>query len=215
MSNSTGIRRILIVMAVCGLGIFVGSTWHTAVAYPARVAATPTAVAVVDLNRLMEGLAEYQEITRRIVAEAEAANRSLEELKGRIDRLDQELDTLKDRKSEAWVNNRLEKAELESVGKARVEILRHKRDLAIGEAMRTIYGKVTDAVTRVGETDGWDLIMLDDRDLLPAPKEDRLVTGPDMNQYAVNRRVLYAGPRADITDQLITMMNNEFKAGRQ
>lgn len=208
-------RRSVAVATLCSLCILVGVSWSASATTTARPAATSSAVAVIDLNRLIEGLTEYQEIVARLIAEGEAGQKSLADINARIRAVEAELETLKDRTSQAWLNKALERAELQEVGEARVKILRQKQELGKGEAMRAIYSKVTDAVARLGQQDGWDLIMLDDRDLLPRPREDRLVTASDMNQYVVTRRVLFVSPRVDITEHLITMMNNEFKAARR
>lgn len=207
-------RRTLSVVAVCALGITIGSTWHTAVANPARTVASPTAVAVIDINRVIQGLAEFSETVARLENEIRSSERSIQELTARMRTIEAELETL-DRNGHAFASKWLERLELQSNRETRAKNINQRLDLLRGEAMRSIYLKISDATVRLGESEGWDLILLDDRSLVQLADEAGLITGTRMNDFVINRRTLHVSPRADVTDQIITMMNNEYKAARR
>jgi Skp family chaperone for outer membrane proteins len=207
--RSSAWRRTLAVVALCAAGVVIGTSWRAAVAVPASeiaARATPSAVAVVNLNRLVDGLAELAELQERLKQRADASRRRLEELGNQLKAVEQDLEEIRD--VEARVSKFAEKVELEAQLKTRREVLQRILDLEQGRVMRQTFLKIMDACKRLAETDGWDLILVDDRDGLPD-----MATGEQITQLVMLRQVLYANERVDVTDQLITLMNNEFKAG--
>jgi Skp family chaperone for outer membrane proteins len=209
-------RRTLALALVAVAGIGVGSVWQgligSANATPAaaRQAAPSTSIAVVDLNRMVGGLEEMVEKIDRLQKEADSSRARLEELASRIKAVDGELEMMGTQDIRARRAKMQEKFELESLLKARHDSLKRLLDLEMGGLMRSTYLKIQESATRFGQDNGWDLILVDDRDGLPEQ-----VTPEQIRQMTENRQVLHVGRRIDITDQLITMMNNEYKAGRR
>jgi Skp family chaperone for outer membrane proteins len=205
-------RRLLAIGALCIGSIVLGSAWQSATATPAgaRAAATPTSVAVIDLNRMVKGLQEMSEQADRLQQEADASAKRLEELSTRIKSLEADLETMGTQDVRARRAKLQEKFELEILHKARRESLQRLLELEMGTLMRAAYLKIQDAAARFGEAEGWDLILVDDRDGI---REG--VTPEELRRLTEGRQVMHVGKRIDITDQLITMMNNEYKAGRK
>jgi len=63
-------------------------------------------------------------------------------------------------------------------------------------------------VDAFAKQEGFDIVMLDDRAMqLPSQASMR-----DFNQIIVNKRVLFAREGLDVTDRLVTVMNNDYAA---
>ncbi len=77
-----------------------------------------------------------------------------------------------------------------------------------GEIMSHLFGKVQEAVTRIAEQEGYDVIFSNDFNIALQPGGNTGV----MRQIAV-RRLLYVNDSFDISDQVLQLMNNEWKAG--
>ena len=68
---------------------------------------------------------------------------------------------------------------------------------------------MTAAVAALAKKDGFDLILLDDRSI-NVPDD---ASYAEVNNTILNKRVLFASDTIDLTQRLITMMNNDFSAG--
>jgi Skp family chaperone for outer membrane proteins len=78
------------------------------------------------------------------------------------------------------------------------------------EQLRTIFDKITAAVSEVASQKGFDLIVSDQRPPIPESL-DQL----DINQLRelINRRtVLYSAPKADISEDVIALLNARYVA---
>jgi Skp family chaperone for outer membrane proteins len=214
VTSPSSTRRLLAIGSLCIGSMVLGSVWQggAAIATPAavRAGAPATSIAIIDLNRMVKGLQEMVEQADRLQQEADASAKRLEELATRIKTLDADLEMMGTQDVRARRAKLQEKFELEILLKARRESLQRLLDLEMGTLMRGAYLKIQDSASRFGEAEGWDLILVDDRDGI---REG--VTPEELRRLTEGRQVMHVGKRIDITDQLITMMNNEYKAGRR
>jgi Skp family chaperone for outer membrane proteins len=71
-----------------------------------------------------------------------------------------------------------------------------------------MYLKVTAAIESIANREGYDMVMLDDS-LFPLPEN---AADPDVYRAVITKTVVYRKDSIDITNQVITLMNNEFNA---
>lgn len=188
--------------------ILLGGAGGALVATPAaasRVAPTQAVIVTIDLERMFAGLEE------RMAREVE--------LKGYGERLQKELDRMVQQATEEKgkadllpdgpdKRAALEKA-LETQVNTRVKkefydaLLERRR----GETFQSLYRKISAAAKRMAEQNGYTMVIASDESVqIPA----NAPTG-EIQRVISLKRLVYAGPGHDVTDQLITLMNNEFK----
>jgi len=167
--------------------------------------ARPTAVAVADLQRVFENLnekvqmeADIQTRAEQIKQEQDKKQRELQLLKGDLDLLAPDTPAYAQKQLQlesqaiqlqAWMAFQQKKIQRERV--AQIE---------------NLYQQVLDAVGMVSKQNGYDLVLF---------KEQQVNFGnanPEQLSAAIQvRKVLYSADELDITDQIITRMNNDFK----
>lgn len=191
-----------------GLGLASLGVWGWGSAAVPQPVSEHVRVAVVDLQRLFAGLNESAEKQQRLNELAERLQQQVDELAQRLDAARRERDLLPRNSPEYWdLASRI--LELEVQAKARKEAGQQLLSLHAGDVMVESFEKMLDAITRYARQEGFDVVLADDRPVLPPRGK-----GANVVRDAIDsRQVLYAGPRVDITDALITMMNNEYRAG--
>lgn len=207
-----------VVGAACFAGTLAGSALFSSSAVATASALRPEAasVGVVDLTKVMAGLTEAGEARTKLEESFKGLNADLRALAEEIKKISADLDVTKDRSTPDALRLRLRRAELEAQARARGEASQRVLDIQEGELLRRMFLKVTDAARRMAETQGYDLIIVDDRANVPPERvNDREALGREINDMVLSRRVLAASPKVDVTQALIDFMNNEFKAGGQ
>tara|TARA_R110002072_G_scaffold42064_5_gene117624 strand:- start:69665 stop:70309 length:645 start_codon:yes stop_codon:yes gene_type:complete len=172
-----------------------------------RPPAQPTAIATVDIVSIIDKLEE------RLVREAE-----LEQSKAsRQAQLDEVIENLKAIQAdleflEQGTNERKEKIrqamETQAVVKARGDALNQILSIDRGNVTKEMYGKITEAISRIADREGYDIVLFDDS-LFSVPSD---VPFADVYRSIVTKSVIYKHESVDITEQVITLMNNEYTA---
>ena len=175
----------------------------------AAKAAAPSAGYVVDLGRLLEGLDEREQLEKDLQARIETRQKQLDEVRKQMNDVREEL-AIEARGSEPYRERVREMLELEATAKVRQETLQTIIAVEKGTMLVDLYAKISEAAQTVAEREGYDAIVIDDSkgDLPQQPTEQVAL------QQILSRRVLYAAPRIDVTDNLRTLMNNQWRAGR-
>jgi Skp family chaperone for outer membrane proteins len=199
-------RGLAAVAAGCvGLGIA-----FMAVAQPGAKQAPPTAVAAVDVNKVLEDSAEAKAVIARLDSVTAERQKKLVEIENAMKSLQTKLEAAPkgspDRQK--WVG---ELIELEAQGKVRKEVLTRISDLEAGPELWSLYVKITDAAKQIAAQQGYDIVIADDS-FMPQIPEGKQLTASDVRRTTTDRQLLYVGPRADITQQVITLLNNQFNA---
>lgn len=200
------------------LGLVLGAALLTTLAWQAganaaRPPANPTAVAVVNLPKVLQSLDERTVRQDAMSKATESRQKQLDELTKRIEALTLELDpkeggTIKPGTAE-YRDKLIQLRELQVTLDARFKLLEQVLSFERGTIMRELYVKIDSAVTRIANRDGYDVVLLDDTDF-KLPNE---ASQDDMNRAILSRSVLYRHNSIDITDQVVQLLNNEFKAG--
>ncbi len=176
-------------------------------------------VASIDLTVAIKGLDEAAEARARLQKVYEEYNKQIDDVKTQLKKVDDDLAQVKETTSAEALTLRAKKVELQALGRARAEGLQGLIDVQEGELMREMFKKITDAAQRLAKEQGYDLVLADDRSNMPPEKDANgkriVMTAEQINSIVTSRRVLAAADRVDVTPQLITFMNNEFKAGKR
>ncbi|MFZ4575475.1 MAG: OmpH family outer membrane protein [Phycisphaerales bacterium] len=201
----------LALAAACGLAVVAGLELRS-LARPeaAPEMAAPTVVGLVDLERLMNGLEELASLNSALNGRKDALQGQLNDIKKQMEAIDNDL---KNNIAESDVKARTEKLaqkfELEALYEARGKAFQRLIDLENGDIIKALYEKATVAVTAFAQKNGIDLVMLDDRAIGFRSR----ASVKEVNSIIESKRVLFAGQQLDITDRILDLMNNEFRAG--
>lgn len=184
--------------------------WHAgANTASQRAQATPTAVAVVDIVEVFDRLNE------RPVLEAQLQNRlttrqaQVEEVRNRLRAIQEDIQNVHTPGTEAYYERVREFTELRAVAEARVRALEQIISIDQGTLRRELYHKITNAVARIAERDGIQLVIFDDSGF-EIPAEN--ATNQEVFRAIVTRGLVYKHSSIDITDRIVTLMNNEYTA---
>jgi Skp family chaperone for outer membrane proteins len=205
----------LVVMSLACLGVGAAATFQSATAQAGQKAA-PTAVAVINLNRVLEQLNETKDAMAKLEIDNKKGQAKLDEINTQINTLKTRLDAMpKGQRSPERAQLEGQLLELNVQGRARLEVLQQLQSVDSGTVAYGIYTKIVEAVKKYSEAQGIDLVLTDDSGItLPV---DKPITDKDVGRYTNDRQVIYAAAKIDLTDQIIQMMNNEYaaKAGRR
>ncbi len=176
------------------------------------IAATPappaesTSVAVVKVIKAMEQLDEIQELLAEYQKRGKAIEEKLKTGKDREDALTADRDATKP-DDPTFREKMLAVLRQQAANKADVQLYNTLLAVEGGDIRAQLYSKILDAVKRIAERDGYDLVLLDDHGAgLPNGSDD------DVKGWISQRKVLFRHDRLDITDQVVTMLNNDFAA---
>jgi Skp family chaperone for outer membrane proteins len=204
---SKGLSLVCIACLSGGIAL----SYSSAIAQPAAQKVGPTALASIDLNKVLDNLTEAKLALERLKGEQTKRQTQLDEINTQISARTKRLEALPENKLTPERRQIMgELFELQAQGRVRKEVLERVGDLDAGGIALEIYEKINDAVKRYAMLQGYDIVVTDDQGLkLPG---DKALTDKDVARYTRERQVLFASPRIDITDQIITMMNNEFNS---
>ena len=195
-----------LIAAVVGVAFVSGSNTSTASAVKA---ASPSAVAVVDLAELLEGLNERTYLEEKLNSEIADRQTELDSINAEIEKMADQIGTLKegdDQTMQKIRDMRIKQVEARALG----QFVQEQLSLEKGQMLATIYNKVQTAAGKILARDGWDVILIDDSGLaLPEMAQEG-----QMLQLILNRRVLASDAEVDITADVQTLMNNEFANAR-
>ncbi|MEL6739886.1 MAG: OmpH family outer membrane protein, partial [Planctomycetota bacterium] len=166
-----------------------------------RPPAQPTAVAVVDLVQVLEGLSERTDLERNLERELEARRQQIQEINNQMQTVQADLETL-GREAPGYREKLRELFELRAVGEARTQAINQIVSIEKGAVFRELYEKIEAAIAEISARDGYDAVLLNDS-TFPIPQN---ATDIDVERAILSRSVLYAHPSVDITDTLVAYM---------
>ena len=173
--------------------------------------ARPTAVAVVDLGRVLERLDERPEREQELRAEIQRREAEAQTL---LDQVQAARDALGAFEGMASNSPQVQEAaerfvELQAELRAKQEIARAVIEQKQKDLELQFFESIRQAVAEYAEREGYDIVMNDDsRRIIP------LQLNQQQTQAAIGgRRLLYVADTVDITDEIATFMNNQFNAG--
>jgi Skp family chaperone for outer membrane proteins len=204
-----------------GAGAAIGLT-----AYGANMmAGQPTVVVTVNLSQVMEKL------NQRAAAETRL-NKMRDELKTEQDRrleqvkdfeskaksLQDELDKAPDAAAKRAVEDRMQQlqedaAHLSLENQAWVKVSSDRVDIEASLVMQDLYRSVKKAAEQIASANHYDVVLVDDsQGEMKTYPESRVTRVEQVRQQVASRRMLYVNPTIDITNDLISRMNNAYQA---
>lgn len=173
----------------------------------ARPPAQPTAIAVVDIVDVIAGLDEPAVLEEQLNSRREARQQQLDEIVDELKILEADLQMLT-RGTDEHREKLRAYLEKQAVAKARREVLSQIVSIDLGSVRAGMYMKVEQAIKDIADRDGYDIVLMDDSKF-PLPEN-----APDADVYRaiITKSVVYRHDSIDITQQVITLMNNEFNA---
>ena len=210
----TSMNRALLPAAVVLAGAMIlGASRLATGASSATVMATPSSVAIVDIQAMFKegALAELTSLNDTLKAngaqrqtELDAMTKDLALLKKDIDLKAKDSPELTQLQAQAFVK----KSTYDATAKSFQALI----DFEKSDVLRTIYLRILDSAKTLAQRDGYDLVLVDDRSLeIPTGS----VPPKAITESMQARRILYANDAIDVTQRLITMMNNEFNAPKR
>jgi len=222
------IRSWLPLIAAAGL-CAVALSWRAGAVGAAGSRAPQTSVAVVDLELLLRGLAEFKDHEVRLQRKADELRAQLDERRAQLRVMVEERDELP-AGSEARLTKVMEGLRLQATINAEGEAWESWLAMEQARVLKQMFGKAEEAVETIAARDGWDVVLWDhdsNRALsLERPEAaeyfealNRLLVGRTvafeaMNRLIIGRTVAYWSPRADITQLVVDTMNNAYAAGQ-
>lgn len=197
-STRTGVGIIASIAVV-----FAAAAW----AHTAGVFATPTAVAVVDISELWNGLDERQALMDKLQAKYKPLQDELvkmqAEYQSNLQRLDEEGPTM--------TRNEFQSLDMATLllKQQRIntqELLAFAQNTGIHAIMQDLSPKMFDGVNSVAQRDGWHIVLLDTNKVDLTRARDL----KEMEQAVFSKHVLYVNPNVDITNEVLLLLNNEY-----
>lgn len=191
------------------LGVIAGLLAHQSVAGRSMMAPIgPAVIATVDLEKAFNSLEERAQARADLEAiHARLLDRQTE-LRENVEALQQDIE------SYAPGSNAQQRA-LEEYTLAAYELqgfqeyAQRKIDAEGARMIAALYDKIKKAAAGMAREAGYDLVFVDDsKAALPTG-----VSEAEMTRQISARRMIYANPMLDVTDDLVTRMNNAYAAG--
>lgn len=197
--------------ALAGLGVGLGTLGLASASRANSVAAKPpTTIAIVSVARILDESAAGKAAVADRLKRQEAVSNELKALRDRAEVLKERLNQLPRKAAERRPTlEEMARVSAESEIKARSADAMFDQERAT--IMKDLYASMLTAIESVAKQDNIDLVLHDDR-ATPLPEVD----DPNRVETAmVARDVLYArqGSGLDITDRVLTIMNNAHAAG--
>jgi Skp family chaperone for outer membrane proteins len=167
-------------------------------------------VAVVNLNGVMAGLAERADAEARLRAKGESIRVEVETKQASLRALEQEFLTLTDPPTKLAAEEQLDGKLIQFM--AWDELMKQELDGERAWMLEKLYIDIMVAVRSMAQADGIDLVLVDDgsgeiqtnMDPKAPPLEYQV------RQQIAMRRIAFAAPRIDRTQDVIIRMNNAY-----
>lgn len=192
-----------------GLCVLVG---YQAAGERGVIKAPPNAIATVDLNRVMNGLAQWDKAVTELQAMQDGYLKEQKQqddaITADIERLRSMEDTPEARALEEQIA--LARLNLDALRAFNREVL----DIEMALRLEDFYNTVKVAIEQMAQAEGYDAVYVDDsQGRLRKDAGSGVSRQVQVRQQITNRRLLYVNNAIDITDELIERMNNAFNAG--
>jgi Skp family chaperone for outer membrane proteins len=189
------------------LGVALSYTVAVEASRPMKVMAAPTAVAVVDVSRLVEEIDERGEWDMRIESLRAAVEQEFKNRQAAAERRLEESENASDEITRQTIRDEVALMQLRTQEWAIVKGQELDRERSL--KWQSIYRNLRRESARIAETDGYELVLVNDatgeirtNPASKTPLEQQVLT------QMLDRRILFTAEPIDITEQLIVRMNN-------
>jgi len=196
LSIAAGFAAVAIIGAAIGAGV-------------ASRAAEPSVVGVVDIDRVSSVLEEFKAPSDELKAKQLAWSTELQALQDRIKSITDEIDLIPETDQDARVQKLIDRALVDSELKTKGQMYQQASDLAQAQLFQRMYNRIVEGVGEIADRDGYDVVIVDDR-IIPIPATNRAA----QDDAIASKKILYANEATDLTDEVITLLDNQFNAGQ-
>ena len=181
--------------------------WQAGANNASRPPAQSTSVVTVDIVEVIDKLVERGVREDELEANKDNRQAQLEEIADQIRILEADL-KVSTRGTDDYKDKIRQAMEIQAVYKARGEALNQILSIDRGNVSRELYQKINEAVNRIADREGYDIVLFDDS-LFPIQED---APYQEVFRSIITRNIISHHSSTDITDQVITLMNNEFTA---
>lgn len=207
-SLSRPLVRSMVLIAACAAA-FGAAAWARRPADTNFAAPAPTAIAIVDLEKVMNQLTELKDKNQDVESRGKQLQSKLDGVVDEVKAVDEQLKMVPTTEVRRRQDLILQKRELEASIETKKKVYQKQIDLDNGDVIRELYIKILAAVEAVSKKEGFDLVIVDDRTIAMPPGG----TSAQYGELIQSRRVLYANEALNITDRVFTIMNNDYASG--
>ncbi len=215
-------NRSIVVGAAMGACAMLAVGFGSALAQDGRAAGggggRPAVIATVRLGTVIEKLDKRASDFANLQALKAKVQKEEKERKDAIDKMQQQLKAMVEANGAENPNAEMFKLQ-EDLGLASLRFQAWSRftldkaDIEQSLVLQDLYRSIKTAAAQMATAAGYDLVLVDDsQGELRTTPDARISRDAQILQQISDRRMLYANPMLDITDELITRMNNEWKA---
>lgn len=172
----------------------------------AALSAEPTAVAVVNMERVFDSLEEKDQLEANLRSRQQQLGQEEAERRQRIQQLSEDLEMLAPG-TDAYRQKEAELREAAMEFRLWAEMEEQQLNIDRGVHLESLYRRTVDAVGEIADEAGYDLVLY--REGSP---ELRGSDPSEIQTQIALRKVLYASDAVDLTDRVVQWMNNEFEA---
>lgn len=203
MKKSSRLTNALILAAALSATLFLG---YGASAVR-NAAPRPVTIATVDLEKIFENLRELSAEQGRLQNVGKQMDTENESRFNKLKQMQEEFDlTPKDSPRLTQIEEALVNATIEYQAWKEFQLRRIDREKAL--VLEKVYNSVKRSIAAYAQQQGYDIVMLND-----SIKPLQRGTEQSVQQQISARRLLYTNPALDITNELLTKMNNDFNTG--
>lgn len=203
MNHRTTIAALALtlVMGVCAPSLY--SAGRELLAPPAA-----PVIATISIEKVFNGLEERAEMKRdfdetktRLEGELQLDLKKIEDEQKKIEMLTTDAEKTAQAEAVATMGGQL---------KIKQELFNARIERKQSQMYIVLYDKITKATAKLAKDRGFTLVLAsDDGQVIP-----RGARAQDIERFIALKRVFYVDPAHDVSDDLITLMNNQFKAGK-
>lgn len=176
-------------------------------------APSATAVAVVDIAGVLERLEEKADQEQNLKRLAEERREVVKGMTTKIESLQSEVSILPADSAEARAK-REELVRLEAQRRIEAEIAAATVENMQRTMQVDLVRKIMNASQRVAQRDGWSIVITDDRKAADQPTDGPQLRMDQQLQLLAQQTVIAADDLTEITEEVVRLMNNEYKAGK-
>ncbi len=169
----------------------------------------PTVVAIVDIDRLSTEMEEFKVPREEFQTMQDTRREQLRAIQTRMNSVAEELELIPEGDQNARIDKLTEQAMLDSELATRQQIYQQAADLEQAQLFKRMYDRIQTGAKTIAQRDGIDLVLVDDR-VFALSATNRGA----QRAMLESKKVLYADGTVDITDELLTLLNNEFTTGQ-
>ena len=216
MKNAYRFNRSLLAGIVFGGAIALIAGYGPALAEQAGV--KPAVIATVRLSTVLEKLDQRGEALANMTAMSQQVRADEAKRKEEITKLQEQLDAMRKELVDKPVTPQAMALQEELAQKtlrfqAWSRFTLDRVDIEKAIQYQDIYRSIKTAAAAMASANGYDIVLVDDsQGEITTTADARVSREAQVIQQIVGRRMLYANPGLDITDELITRMNNAHKA---